>query len=79
MEIHYLSVAGLLLIAFAWLLQYNSMKKRKQGIRKDFVAVNCVGIALLIVDGYFSGLYDIASANVLTFAGSLLVISRIRK
>lgn len=74
----YISVLGLLLIAAAWLLQYMAMKGGKQQITRNFVAVNCVGIALLIIDGAMSGSYEIAAMNVLTLAGSLLTASRIK-
>ena len=79
MELHYLTMLGLLLIAAGWLMQYARMKKGRQEIMKEFVSMNCIGIALLIVDGFLAGLYDVALFNVFTLSGSLLVLFRISK
>jgi hypothetical protein len=55
------------------------MRKGKQELKKGFVAANCLGIALLVIDASLGGSYDMAAMNVLTLAGSLLALSRIRK
>ena len=78
MEIHYLSVVGLLLIAVGWLVQFASMRNGSKEIKKLFPAVGAIGILLLIIDGYLGGSYDIAMANVVILASSLLVLARIK-
>lgn len=79
MDIHYLSVIGLLLIAAGWLMQYLRMEKGKQDIVPGFVAINCLGIALLVYDSFATGLADVAAMNVLTLAASILVFSRLKR
>lgn len=75
----YLSVAGLLVISAAWLMQYFHMKKGNQGIVGNFVLANCLGIFMLVLDAFSSGAYEIAVANVLVLLCSLLVFTRIGK
>ncbi len=74
----YISFIGLVLIAFGWALQFLSMKNGKKEIKKEFVIVNCIGILLLIVNAYLSGIYEIAVGNILTFLGSIAVLSKIK-
>lgn len=79
MGLHYVSLAGLALIAVAWLLQYRKMSKGKMEITRQFAALQAAGIALLVIDGYMSGLYDLAAMNVITCGGALLVFSKAKK
>jgi hypothetical protein len=76
MELHYISMAGLLLIAVSWLLQYWKMSDGKTGVSREFAALQAAGIALLIIDGMMGGLYDLAAMNLVTCGGALLVLSK---
>jgi len=76
MELHYVSVAGLALIAISWLLQYKRMLKGKSEITREFAVLQAAGISLLIIDGLSSGLYDLAAMNMVTCGGALLVLSK---
>ncbi len=79
MELHYLSLAGLALIAVAWLLQYQKMSKGKTEVTRQFAILQAAGIALLVIDGFMSGLYDLAAMNIITCGGALLVLSKAKK
>lgn len=80
MELHLLAVFGLFFIAVGWLFQYNAMggKKKAQEIRKETIVLGAAGIALLVIDAYLAGNWDIAVMNVGTLAASLLVLTRIK-
>ena len=79
MELHYMSIAGLALIAIAWWLQYQKMSKGKTELTREFALLQAAGIAILIIDGFLSGLYDLAAMNMITCGGALLVLSKARK
>jgi len=79
MEIHYISIAGLALIAASWLLQYKKMSKGKMEVTREFALLQAAGIVLLIIDGLLGGLYDLAAMNLVTCGGALLVLSKAKK
>ena len=79
MEIHYISAAGLALIAIAWLAQYRKMSKGKAEVSLEFVLFQAAGIAILVFDGLLSGMYDLAAMNMVTCGGALLVLSKAKK
>ena len=76
MELHYASIAGLALIAISWLLQYQKMSKGKTEVTREFALLQAAGIAILVIDGFLSGLYDLAAMNMITCGGALLVLSK---
>jgi len=78
-EFHYVSMSGLALIAIAWYLQYSKMSKGQMEASRDFAIFQAAGIALLIIDGIMSGLYDLAAMNLITCGGALLVLSKAKK
>lgn len=77
MELHYISLCGLLLICAGWLMQYFAMAKKKE-MGKTFVLAYSAGVALLVLDGFQSGLYDLAAANLVSLAIALAVLSRLK-
>jgi len=84
MEIHYVSLLGLVLIAISWMIQFSKMSEEKtlQGgskVSRAFVGVNCFGILLLAFDSFSTGALDIALGNVLALTAALLVLSRTRE
>jgi len=78
-ELHYVSIAGLALIAVAWCLQYQKMSKGNLEITRAFAALYAAGVVLLIIDGLLGGLYDLAAMNMITCGGALLVLSKAKK
>ena len=79
MELHYVGIAGLALIAVAWCLQYQKMSKGNLEITRAFAIFQAAGIALLIIDGFLGGLYDLAAMNLITCGLALLVLSKAKK
>ncbi len=76
MALHYVSIAGLALIAISWYLQYKGMSNGKAEIARGFAMLQAAGIALLVVDGLLGGAYDLAAMNMVTCGGALLVLSK---
>ena len=75
----YMTIAGLMLIAAGWAIQYYAMKGKEKAIQKNFVLVNCLGIAILVFDGFNSGaLTDAAIGNILTLVASGAVYLKIK-
>lgn len=74
----YMTIAGLLLIAAGWATQYFAMKGKEKAIQKNFVIVNCLGILLLVLDGFNTGSLDLAAGNLLVFVTSAMVLSKIK-
>ena len=79
MEIHYISIAGLALVAIAWWMQYSQMSKGRLEVSRAFAIFQAAGILLLIIDGLMGGIYDLAAMNMVTCGGALLVLSKARK
>ena len=76
---HFVSVAGLALIAVAWYLQYRKMSKGEMALCRAFALFQAAGIAILIIDGLLGGLYDLAAMNMVTCGGALLALSKAKK
>jgi len=79
MEIHYVSMTGLALIAIAWLWQYQKMSRGKTELAREFAILQATGIALLIIDGFLGGSYDLAAMNLITCGCALLVLSKAKR
>lgn len=79
MAIHYLSIFGLAIIAASWLRLYWKMERNKREITREFALLQATGIAILVIDGFLSGAYDLAAMNLVTCGGALLVLSKARK
>jgi hypothetical protein len=78
LEIHYLPALGLLIIAIGWILQFNSMSKKKKEVKNNFVLAYAVGVIMLIVDGYQGGLYDLAVLNAVALIAALAVYTKLK-
>ena len=74
----YMTLAGLILISAGWLIQYYAMKGKEKSIQKNFVLVNCLGILILIIDGYLAGQTYMAAGNALTLVASAAVFLKIK-
>ncbi len=79
MELHYISLLGLLLIGAGWLMQYFALRAGKKNVMKNFVLVYSLGVLFLVIDGFLGGLYDLALMNVATLACGLLVFFALKK
>lgn len=77
--VQYLTIIGLLLIAVGWFAQYYAQLKGKQGITISLLALNVLGIGILVVDTCLSGAYDIMVCEFLTLLGTALVFSNLKK
>ena len=73
MEWHYLSLAGLTLIAFGWFYQFSSLASKRRELQPLLPLSSAFGIALLVLDALWSNMMDVAVFNVLTFIGASLV------
>ena len=78
MEIQYLSVLGLIVIAAGWGMQYLSLVKGKKEIVKELPGLNMVGVVLLIISAYQGELMDLVAGNALTLIGGALVFFAIK-
>ncbi len=68
------NIIGLIVIAVAWLLQLISSYKGDREIRKRFIIVNNIGVALLVINNFIYGNNLIAVFNlfILVIASILL-------
>lgn len=71
-----LTYIGLVLIVIGWGYQLFSKKKE---IQVPFVLAYCLGVILLAVDGFTSGLTTIAILNTISFVVAFTVFIKIRK
>ncbi|VVB57051.1 Uncharacterised protein [uncultured archaeon] len=73
MEWHYLSIAGLTLIAFGWFYQFGMLSNKGRELTPLLPLASAAGIVLLVLDAFAAGMIDVAMFNALTFIGSALV------
>lgn len=70
---------GLLAIIGGWVIQLLSINKKKNQVQPSFVAVYGLGVLLLVVDGFQSGLTNLAVLNLISLIIATLVLYRIIK
>ncbi len=73
-----ISILGLVLIIAGWFIQFSRMKKSKE-IRKEFVITYAIGVLLLVIDGFRSGIPTLALLNLVSLVGAALVLGKIKK
>jgi len=73
-----IGITGLVLIIVGWLYQYAYMKKKKE-LRKEFLWVYGIGVALLVIDGFLKGMAAQALLNMIVLISVLLVLGKIKK
>lgn len=71
-----LSIIGLSLIVFSWVIEFFLMTKKKK-INVAFVAVYLAGVAILVYDSFMSGSNEIAIANLVSLVVSGAVLIKI--
>ena len=74
-----LSSIGLIVITISWLIQFGFSIKGNKSVRPEFVIVYCIGVLLLVIDGFTNNLTNIAVLNVASLIGALLVLIAILK
>lgn len=73
-----LSLIGLTLVIIGWLVQLLMMKKDKK-INRYFIILYALGVLVLVYDGFNSGLTNLAIANLVSLAVSVLVLVKVMK
>lgn len=69
-----LTFIGLGVIVFAWIYQFVSISFGNRNIQPAFVGIYAIGVLLLVVDGFMSGLSTIAAFNLVSFVVALLTL-----
>lgn len=65
---------GLTIILLSWLYQLIMILKKDHNLQNIFVGGYALGVLLLVVDGYRSGISMIASLNLLTLLAAFFVL-----
>jgi hypothetical protein len=60
-----LSLMGFAVIIISWILEFFFMGKRKK-INPIFIGVYILGVGIMVYDGFTSGAYEIAVANLIS-------------
>jgi uncharacterized membrane protein (DUF373 family) len=71
------SLIGLGIIVVAWLVQFFLISKKSKKINPYFVGLYALGVAVLVYDGFSSGLKNLAIANLVSLVVSVLVLVRV--
>jgi uncharacterized protein with PQ loop repeat len=74
-----LSLIGLSLIIIGWLIQFFYQLKNKKGINPLFIIIYIIGVLVLVVDGYLSGLIELAVLNLISSIIAALVLIKLKK
>lgn len=74
-----LTFIGLGVIILAWMFQFVKIAFGSKNIQPAFVGIYAVGVLLLVVDGFMSGLNEIASFNLASLVVALLTFMLILK
>lgn len=70
---------GLLFIGASWFIQAFDINGKKEAkLNKQFVLLYTLGLALLLVDGIMNGSSITNLLNVLTIAGSMIVLFKMK-
>ncbi|MEK6859240.1 MAG: hypothetical protein AABX54_00345 [Nanoarchaeota archaeon] len=71
------ALIGLGVIIIAWIIQLAYSWKGNKGMKKGFLIVYAIGVALLIIDGYISDTKDTAIFNLVILVLAMLVLIRL--
>ena len=74
-----MSILGLSVISLGWLIQLVLVSQGKLSLSSAFVGVYAIGVALLIVDGFSSGLNSLALANLISLILAAAVFFALKK
>ena len=70
------SYIGLALIIVGWVVQF---LKKDKNIDIKFLFLYILGVVLLAIDGFMSGLIELAVLNVLSGTAAIAVLIKLRK
>jgi len=70
------SITGLSVIIIAWIVQFFQIKKSKK-ISPLFIIIYALGVAVLVYDGFSSGMRNLAFANLISLAVSIFVLVKV--
>lgn len=70
---------GLLIIILGWVIQLISVYTGAKRIRMSFVLMYCLGVILLVIEGYNSGIQSFAILNFATFVLAAFVLLKLKK
>ncbi|MEI8364364.1 MAG: hypothetical protein WCF78_02820 [archaeon] len=71
------ALLGLTLVIVAWVMQLLSTIKGSKSIQPQFVLFYLIGVIFLVIDGFISGLNDIAFLNLVCLLISFAVFVRL--
>ncbi len=71
------ALLGLSLVIIAWIFQLLATLKGSKNIQPQFVLFYLIGVIFLIMDGFSSGLNDVAFLNIVCLLVSLAVFVRL--
>lgn len=66
---------GLIIIVLAWVYQFFVSLKRGRSLSINFIIIYSVGVLLLVIDGFKTGLITLAIINLISLIVALLVLS----
>ncbi|MDD2646367.1 MAG: hypothetical protein PHV78_00360 [Patescibacteria group bacterium] len=69
-----MTTIGLVIIVLAWLYQLVMLLKKNHNLQNLFVAGYALGVLLLVVDGYRTGISMIASLNLLALLAAVFAL-----
>ena len=72
-----ITIIGLSLVVLAWVFQFFLMDKKKK-ISSSFILLYSLGVALLVYDGFSSGLNNLAIANLISLVVALSVFVKLK-
>jgi hypothetical protein len=72
-----MTIIGLLIIALAWFYQLGNLAKKQ--IQPIFVGLYCLGVLILIIDGFLGGARLVALGNIITLTPAALVFLKLGK
>lgn len=73
-----LSVIGLLIIVAAWGLQFLSVSKKNKSLNPVFLIIYAIGAVLLTIDGFNTGLNQMAVLNLVAVLFAFLTLNKIK-
>ncbi|VVB78092.1 Uncharacterised protein [uncultured archaeon] len=70
------ALLGLGVIILAWIIQLAYSWKGNRDMKKSFLIIYVIGVALLVIDGYRTNMQDLAIFNLISLVVTMLVLIR---
>jgi len=71
------ALLGLGLVVIAWIIQLVYSWKGSKEIKNRFLVIYAVGIALLVIDGYRTGMKSVAIFNLISLVIAMIIFIRV--